>query len=370
MEGLKVLHIGKMCPPHEGGIEVFTIDLLESLNSKNVVADLMCFGNTTSITKYKNFKVYSCKLNAKVRSTPISVGMLKTFIDIVEDYDIIHIHSPNPMAEILSIFQKKPVVVHWHSDIVEQKFLYKLYRPIQRVYLKKSSKIIVTSPQYLQSSTQIKAYLDKSTCIPLGINPNRLVASINPDINEKVIKALKEGKKIILFVGRLVKYKGVEYLIEASKYVDDDVVIVIAGYGPLWEKLNEKVIRDGLTERVLLVGRVKNVVDYISVCHAFCLPSVSRNEAFGLVLLEAMYLGKPVITTNVYGSGMNFVNIDGITGIVVPPAEPRAIADAINKLCKDNSLYAYMSENAKRRALEFRIENIASSIKHIYKTII
>ena len=127
---MKVLHLGKLCPPNEGGIEVFSFDLLEALNKKGIKADLVCFGGATKEDIYNNFKFFACKTNLKLNAAPLSYDYIKTFRKIVWDYDIIHVHSPNPLAEILTLITNKKVIIHWHSDIVKQKISYLFYKPI------------------------------------------------------------------------------------------------------------------------------------------------------------------------------------------------------------------------------------------------
>ncbi|MGC9109194.1 MAG: glycosyltransferase [Caldimicrobium sp.] len=366
---MKVLHLGKLCPPNEGGIEVFTYDLLEYLNSNGLQADLLCFGDKTLESTYNGFRFFSCKMNMKLSSAPLSWDFVNYFNKLAKNYDLIHVHSPNPLAEMLSIFSNKPVIVHWHSDIVKQKILYKFYKPFQQAMLKKAKKIICTSPQYLESSQQIEKFKDKAIVIPLGLNPKRLVY----DENDKKFLEIKErirGKKIVLSVGRLIYYKGFEYLIESAKFLPDDVIVLIVGGGPLYDKLVRMIENLELKEKVFLTGRVKDVGIFIKNCDIFCLPSVERSEAFGLVLLEALYYGKPLITTDVYGSGMSYVNKDGETGFVVPSKNPKALADAINKILFDRELYETFSKNALERFKEFDITSIGNKIINLYKEVL
>jgi glycosyltransferase involved in cell wall biosynthesis len=366
---VKVLHLGKLCPPKEGGIELFTYDLLEYLNSKGIKADLLCFGNKTFKDSYKGFDFYSCKMNINLNSAPLSWDFIKTFRKIEKNYDLIHIHSPNPLAEILSLFSKKPVIVHWHSDIVKQKVSYIFYKPFQQKVLKKANKIICTSPQYLESSEQLKNVKNKAVIIPSGLNPERLNSDKEDEKMKMVFNKLK-GKKIVFALGRLVEYKGFKYLVEAGQYIGDDIVIIIGGYGPLYKDLNKRIYELKLQNKVFLIGRINIISSYIKNCDIFCLPSITRNEAFGLVLVEALYFGKPLITTDVKGSGMNYVNKHNITGLIVPPKDPKALAEAINKVLTDKNLYKKFSYNAKKRFKEFEISNIGNQILKLYEEVL
>jgi glycosyltransferase involved in cell wall biosynthesis len=367
---MKVLHLGKLCPPNEGGIEVFSFDLLEALNKKGIKADLLCFGEFTKEDIYDGFKYFACKMNLKLNAAPLSYDYIKTFRKTVRHYDIIHVHSPNPLAEILTLITDKKVIIHWHSDIVRQKISYFFYKPIQQKVLKKADKLIATSPQYLETSKQIKTYKNKAIVIPLGLNPKRL--KINEEDLRKFdkIKEKISNKKVVLAVGRLIEYKGFEYLIEASQFLKDDTVVLIAGGGPLYGALRDKIKKLNLKDKILLLGRVNNVSVYMKNCDLFCLPSISRNEAFGLVLVEALYFGKPLVTTNVEGSGMNYVNKHNETGLVVPPKNSKALAEAINAILSDEKLYEKFSKNALERFKEFEIDSVADRIIEVYEMVL
>jgi len=367
---MRILHLGKFCPPFEGGIEIFTHDLLEHLNSKGIKADLICFSRESKKGDfYRSFEFHACKTNIVFKSAPLSFDFVKTYMYIEKNYDIIHVHSPNPLAEILATLSPKKVIIHWHSDIARQKILYKFYKPFQQLALKKASKIICTSHNYLETSDQIRNFRDKAVVIPSGLNPKRLEDyEKNEEINLDLEKY--KDKKIVLSVGRLVEYKGFEYLIEAGKYLDNNFIILIVGNGPLFNKLKRKIIDLNLQGKVFLLGRVDNINKLLKNCDVFVLPSILRTEAFGLVLVEALYFGRPLITTNVKGSGMNYVNQDGVTGFVVPPRNPIAIAEAIKKICFDRELYLKFSKNAKERFSEFNIQNIGESIIRLYKEVI
>jgi len=367
---MRVLHLGKLCPPHEGGIELFSYDLLEYLNKNGIKADLLCFGDCTNELYLKSFKCLSSKLNFKMNSALISYDYVKIFKKIEQNYDIIHIHSPNPLAEILVLTTKKKVIIHWHSDIVKQKILYKFYKPFQNLVLKKANIIICTSPQYLESSKQLHNYKAKSVVIPLGLNINRLSNSNYENCRYNEIKPNLQDKKVVISIGRFVEYKGFEYLIESAKYLNENIKIIIVGTGPIYKKLNKKVIEMNLKEKVFLPGRIDNISLFIKNSDLVCLPSVSRNEAFGLVLVEALFFGKPLITTNIVGSGVNYVNKNNITGLIVPPKDPVSLANSINKLLSDKKIYETLSKNAQERFKEFEISLIGSKIINIYKEII
>jgi glycosyltransferase involved in cell wall biosynthesis len=206
--------------------------------------------------------------------------------------------------------------------------------------------------------------------IPLGLNPKRLKIN-EQDLREfDKIKEKISNKKVVLAVGRLIEYKGFEYIIEASQFLKDDIIVLIAGGGPLYETLRDKIKKLNLKDKILLLGRVNNVSVYMKNCDLFCLPSISRNEAFGLVLVEALYFGKPLVTTNVEGSGMNYVNKHNETGLVVPPKNSKALAEAINAILSDEKLYEKFSKNALERFKEFEIDSVANRIIEVYEMVL
>ena len=367
---MKILHLGKLCPLNEGGIELFSYDLLEYLNSKGIKADLLCFGDRSFNEQHKGFNYFSCKTNVKLNSALLSYDFFKSFKKIVKNYDLIHIHTPNPLADILSLTSHKRIIIHWHSDIVRQKILYNFYKPIQQKVLKKANKIICTSPQYLESSVQLKRFKKKAVIIPSGLDIKRLNSDFFIDENlNRLIEKIK-NRKIILSIGRLVEYKGFEYLIESGKYIQENTVILIAGGGALYNKLINKVKSLNLEKKVYILGRVEKIQSFIKLCDVFCLPSIDRNEAFGLVLVEALKFKKPLVTTDIKGSGMNYVNKEGITGLVVPPRNPKALAEAFNRILSDEVLYNNFSKNSGERFNEFEISNIGNAIINLYKEVI
>jgi len=365
---MRVLHLGKFCPQFlKGGIEIFTSDLIEYLNSKGIKTDVLCFSDKKG--KYSYY--YNNKILTITNSAPFSIDYIKTFFLIKKDYDILHIHSPNPLAEILSFFFSGKKVLHWHSDIVQQKLSFFVYKAIQKKVLKNVDKIIATSFNYLSTSQQLKNFKKKIEIIPLGVNPQRLKNLEIKKHHYEFLEFLKrKNKKIIVAVGRLVEYKGFPYLIEAAKYLPEDFTVLIIGKGPLFSYLKKLIADNKVKNKVYILPDVRNVNPFLKESHLVCLPSVSRNEAFGLVLLEALFWGKPLITTNIEGSGMNFVNLDGITGLVVPPKNSKALSRAIMDILKNSQKYKFFSTNAQKRFWEFTISKVGNEILHLYKNLV
>lgn len=367
----KVLHISKFYPPDIGGIESFVGDLVNNISQK-IVCDVLCFNkkNKTIIEKKRFYKIIRTATLGSFFSVPISFSLIFFLKKIHKKYNILHLHLPNPIAT-LAVFLVRPkskIIIHWHSDIVKQRKLFFLYSFLQNWILKKADKIIVTSPQYLNTSPDLKNNIRKCVMIPLGVDPVRL--KYDREEVEKIKKTYK-GKPIIFSLGRFVYYKGFDYLIKAMSVIDG--YLLIGGTGPLEKKIR-KLIKDmKLEKKVVLLGHIETtkIANYYKACDIFCLPSVERSEAFGIVQVEAMSFAKPVVSTNIYGSGVSFVNQNNLTGLVVKPKDFDSLAWAINKIIKNEKLKKIFGKRAKERFNEkFHIKKIAKEILNLYKKVL
>ena len=376
---MKILQFGKFYPPDVGGIETAIYNITEELNKKGIKCDVLCSNSKREYKKeiidrgsYK-YIVYRTKSYGKIASTSITPQMIFKLKEIIDNYDIIHLHHPDPMANFALFLvnpKKQKIVIHWHSDIIRQKFALKFYRPLLNWMLKKADVIIGSSTKYIEESEQLKKFKNKCVPIPYGIKKENL------KINEEKIKEIKkkfENKKIIFSLGRFIYYKGFEYLIESSKYLPDDYVIVIGGEGKLKEKYEKLIMNNNLLNKVFLIGKIPqtHLGSYYKACDLFCLPSIEKSEAFGLVIVEAMSFGKPVVATNIKGSGVSWVNQNGVTGLNVEPKNPKALADAIRFICENPEIYIKMSKNAlKRFEEEFTVEKEILKILKIYNKLL
>jgi len=368
---MKVLQFGKFFPPDIGGMETFMFDLTEEL-SRKIKCDVLCSNskNKTLVEKRDNYIVTRAASLGRILSTSLSPAMIYQLKMIGNNYDVIHMHLPDPMAA-LAFFLVRPkskLVLHWQSDIVRQKFLLKIYEPLQYWLLKRADRIIATSPKYATDSIYLDKYKNKCVIISLGINPNKLTAD-----NEKVAatKNKYRDKPIILFVGRLIYYKGIEYLVEAMRDVDGYLLII--GGGPLKDKIRDLIEKLALTKKVFLLGRIEDddLGSYYKACDLLCLPSIHKSEAYGLVQLEAMNFGKPVVSTIIKGSGVDWVNQSDITGLTVEPKNPKALAGALNKIIQDPGRGKILGQNGKTRfEREFNIKITAARINNLYREIL
>lgn len=363
---MKVLHIGKYYPPFFGGIEKVNFDLVESLNEAGFSADVLCFNHQTEkIENEFNYNVIRASTLTSAFSSPLSLSIFKILRNIHNSYNIIHLHLPNPMGAVAlqSVPFKGKIIVHWHSDIVKQKLLKKFYYPLQTKLLKRADSIIVTTPNYLNGSNDLLPYRNKCTIIPIGISKDEFKRN---DAFKNELQTKFKNKKIVFSIGRLIYYKGFEFLIEAAKKISDDFVILIGGVGTLHEKLNAQIIKNNLQQKVILLGKIpfSNLAEYYRHADIFCLPSIEKSEAFGVVLIEAMSFGCPIISTNIPGSGVSWVNQNNTTGLVVEPKNSDALAEAIEKIGNNPEKQMEYSKNSISR-----YEEVFTKNKMVMKTI-
>lgn len=370
---MKILQIGKFYPVL-GGVEKVMFDITEGLSEAGVDCDMLCATSDDSpsrvINLNRNGRIICCRTLTKKASTTIAPSMVTELRRRASDYDIIHIHHPDPMAAMalsLSGYKGK-VVLHWHSDILSQRVLLRFYLPLQNWLVTRADAIVGTSPVYLAESPYLQDVQGKTRCIPIGILPNRSDSG-----RVRKIRNEYPGRRIIFTLGRLVEYKGFRYLIEAAKYLDDRHVILIGGSGPLKDELGRQIRESGVGARVRLLGRIsdEDLPSYYGACDLFCLSSVMKTEAFGIVQIEAMSEGRPVIATRIPGSGVSWVNEDGVSGINVAPRDGRAIAEAVRKITGDNETWKRYSEGASMRFKEmFTRERMIDSCLALYSELL
>jgi rhamnosyl/mannosyltransferase len=286
---------------------------------------------------------------------------------IAKEKDVIHFHMPFPIGDLgclLSGF-KGEVVVWWHSDVVRQKMLMKLYRPIMEKFLARADVIIVATQGHIEGSDFLPKYRKKCVVIPFGVD------SI---IWEKASEYMKERTPIkkkrvqMLFVGRLVYYKGCDVLLDAFRSVEGAELTLIGG-GDLEEELKKKAKADGVLDRVHFLGSVddEQLSQAFADCDVFVLPSVLKSEAFGLVQIEAMAYGKPVINTNL-PSGVPYVSINGLTGLTVPPSDSKALSTAMQWMVDHEIERLEMGRKARERVEEYyRMEEMLKSVLNVYE---
>lgn len=348
---MKILQVGKFYPIR-GGVEKVMYDLMLGLSARQIHCDMLCASTEDhpagDIVLNEYAKVFVVPTQLKAAATMLAPAMILKLRQLASSYDIIHIHHPDPMAA-LSLFlsgYKGKVILHWHADILKQKNLLKLYKPLQSWLIKRANLIVGTTPVYVKQSFFLQEVQQKIDYIPIGVLP---IVAENTRI--AAIKQQYAGKKLIFSLGRLVEYKGYEYLIRAAVDLSADYQIVIAGKGPLQESLQNLILQLGVQDRVTLLGFVDDptAYAYFEACTLFCLPSILKTEAFAIVQIEAMSCGKPLVSTNIAGSGVPWVNKHGSSGLVVEPEQATELSTAIKQICEDPDLYQQLAIGAKSR---------------------
>ena len=361
---MRILQIGKFYPPHPGGMETHLEQLALRLREFADVRVLVSSADSRSVTERRSgVLVHRAGTVARFANASISPGLVKAIRH--SHADIVHIHWPNPTAVLayLASGHKGRLVVTYHSDIIKQRIPALVFHPILKAVLSRCAAVIATSPQYVNTSPVLRQFRNICHVIPFGIDPERFVHRDESAIDEV---RRKYGPRLVLAVGRLVYYKGFEYLVRAMRSVKGHALII--GDGPLRDKLKALAVQCGVADRVTITGEqfVEDLVPYLQACDVFALPSIARSEAFGIVQIEAMACGKPVINTNL-DSGVPFVSMDGFTGLTVQPADPLSLARAINKLLDDDGLRSRYGAAARKRTFqEFNADTMIQRIWRLY----
>ena len=347
-----ILHVYKdYYPPVKGGIE-YHINLLSNALKDSGHDVRVLVANTRNryqVARCNGIEVVKAPQWGRFASSPLTLSFGIYLKRLGKHADIIHFHHPNPTAEFSYLFSglKNKMIVTYHSDIIRQDKLGKLYSPFRNRFLRASDKIIVTSPNYLQTSNVLKQFKHKCTVIPLGIDIERFNSSADRSRIES-IRQEHGDVPIVLFVGRFRYYKGLHLLIRAMK--DIEAKLLLIGTGSEEREMRRLAAAEGLGDKIRFLGELSNedVNAYYKACDMFVLPSHLRSEAFGTVQLEAMCCAKPVISTEI-GSGTSFVNVDQQTGITVKPNDVAALAAAIQFLIDHPQKRREWGEAGRRR---------------------
>ena len=348
---MKILQLGKFYPVR-GGVEKVMYDLTVGLSERGIYCDMLCASTedypAETIVLNEYAKVMVMPTAMKLAATMLAPAMIKRLRQIAQYYDVVHIHHPDPMAALALYMSgyKGKVLLHWHADILKQKALLKLYEPLQAWLIKRADRIVGTSPVYVAESPFLKAVQDKVNYIPIGI---RELASDTEKVD--AIRGKYVNKTIIFSLGRLVEYKGYEYLIRSAALLDDSFHILIGGKGPLEGHLMKLIGELGVANKVSLLGYIadEDMGSYYKAADIFCLSSIWKTEAFAIVQLEAMAFGKPIVSAHIPESGVSWVNQDGSSGLQVQRESPQELADAFKKIADDSSLYQRLAVGSRKR---------------------
>lgn len=355
MRKLKVLEVNKAYFPHVGGIETLVKQYSEELGQFNVqVRTLVCCENQggTIRERVNGIPVIRAASLGTYFSCPLSVQFIKQFRRMSRKADVIHIHMPFPLADFAMLLSgyKGKVALSWHSDIVKQKKLLALYKPLLKYLLNRADVIFTATEGHIDGSDFLYEYREKCRILPYGITvKDYLNIDRKPILTEKLTD--KDSVKVF-FTGRLVYYKGVDVLLKAFSKVNN-CELFIAGTGELENSLKAYAEKHNLADKVHFLGFLPDdeLKQAYADCDIFVLPSVVKSEAFGIVQLEAMVYGKPVINTAL-PSGVPHVSLDSETGLTVPPSNANALAKAINRLAENKELREELGRKAAKRVID------------------
>lgn len=381
---MRVLHVGKFFPPFAGGMEQFLADLLPALRDQGIEPAALVHGHRGCNGRVESFHgcpVYRAPCHGRLLFAPVSPAFPRWLSRAIRECrpELLHLHLPNTSAfwaMASPAARQLPWLVHWHADVTGTAhrglvLAYRPYRPLEQRLLRASRLIVATSPPYRDSSRALSPHLERCRVVPLGLDPGRLSP---PDEAARArAETLWPGTGCrILALGRLTYYKGFEVLLRALAG-QPALQLVIAGGGEQHEKLTALIGRLGLANRVRLAGfqpdAVRNAL--LASCDVFCLPSLERTEAFGVVLMEAMRFGRPVVASDIPGSGVGWVVREAGNGLWVPPGDSTALASALNSLANDQALREQLGRVGEQALRErFAIGPVAERIATLYRLLV
>jgi len=371
---MKILHLYKDYCPVLGGIENHIRVLAEAqvLRGHEVTVLAASRGWRGEVRTLNGVTVVLAGRLGTVASTPLSPALFRRLGQI--DTDIVHLHFPHPPGEVAQLLfgRAAGTVLTYHSDIVRQRRLRRLYDPLLRRVLRRVDRILVDSPPYADSSPYLCEVREKCTIVPLGIDVGHFEK--RPGVAQAQLRArwgLPVDKPVAVFVGRLRYYKGLDYLLRALPLVPD-VHLLLVGDGPLWDRTHTLAKSLGVANRIVFTGDVGDVE--LPGCYAagdlFVLPSHTRAESFGTSIVEAMAAGLPIISTEIQ-TGTSWVNQDGVTGLVVPPCDPTALAGAMRALVADPARRCALGEAGLARAREhFQASTMVEAVERVYNEVL
>lgn len=368
---MRVLHLFKTyLPDSVGGIEQVIFQLCQSTLPHDIQSEVLTLSRNPSPRELDvaSHRVHRAKLDLQLASTGLSYSVIKRFRQLAACADVIHYHFPWPFMDLLHFLAgiRKPVVVTYHSDIVRQKNLMHLYRPLMHSFLGRADRIVAASPNYMATSKVLHRYRDKTVVIPYGLDEASYPVAT---AERKQYWQSLCGERFFLFVGVMRYYKGLHILLDAAK--GSDYPIIIVGAGPMEGVLKEQAARLGLAQ-VQFLGRLDDLdkVALLQLCTAIVFPSHLRSEAFGISLLEGAMFGKPMISSEI-GTGTSFININGETGKVVPANDPRAFRQAMDEFWNSPDLCQRMGQKARERYEQlFTAEHMGQKMAQLYRELV
>ncbi|HUM95917.1 MAG TPA: glycosyltransferase [Candidatus Competibacter sp.] len=381
---MRVLHIGKYYPPFAGGIEHFLADLLPALTQRGIASAAVVHDEQRgrpgqAPDPSDSPAIYRAPCHGQLLYAPLSPAFPAWLRRAIREFrpDLLHLHMPNTSAFwalMMPSARKLPWIVHWHADVVASTIdrrlalAYQFYRPLEQRLLAASKAIIATSAPYLDASAALRPWRERCRVIPLGLDPSRFPAP-DPAARARAAALWGDAAFRVLAIGRLTYYKGHDLLIRAAAELSDSRVAIV-GTGDQRERLAGQIQALRLNQRVLLPGfqPQNDLHALLASCDVLCLPSLERTEAFGMVLLEAMCFGKPVVVGDIPGSGPGWVTREAGHGLPVPTGDASALTAALRALQHDPERREALGRAGATALRErFGIDRVAASVADLYR---
>lgn len=372
---MKIFHVGKYFPPVPGGIETLLKRLLDATSDK--VENVVVVANDKDrdeIDRCDGYEVHRLARKGEILLNPVVPGMPSFIRKVLRGgVDVVALHFPNLMAAVAYLAARplggpEKLVVFYHSEVVFDRFPWSVmgraYYMFEKIFLRRADRIVVAAPNMVEQSPQLPPFREKVSILHYAMEEGWAELSAAEREESDAIRRA-HGDRIVLFVGRLVPYKGTDTLITAAREIRG--TILLAGDGPLRPHLRERIDREGLSGKVVLAGRVPRLKPYYAASALFVLPSVSHLEAFGIVQMEAMAFGKPSVSSDL-PTGVTYINLAGETGLTFPVGDAGRLAETVNRLLDDAELRARLGRNARERVLrEFSAESVGRKAVEMYR---
>jgi glycosyltransferase involved in cell wall biosynthesis len=374
---MRVLHFGRFWNAQYGGLERHVSLLGHGLAAQGVeVVNLVATtGRTWNDESQGLYRLVQAPSFGEAHSMAVSPALVFKALALHHErpFDIFHLHFPDPLSHLTSMLLPSNVrrVITWHSDIIRQKRLLALYKPFQSRIVRQANALIAATQAHFDSSTQIPADVPASRrhVIPFGLDYAPLELNARTTLLRDELRQCGGGRGLVFALGRHVYYKGFDVLIDALKHTD--AFLILGGDGPLRPKLEQQAANLGLRDRIVFAGRIpeQDLAAYFHACDVFCLPSVEQSEAFGLVQLEAMACGKPVVCTQL-NNGVNVVNVSGETGFAVPVRDALALGQCLARLLDNPALRQRLGEQAQRHTEKYSVATMTASHLRMYQDLL
>jgi glycosyltransferase involved in cell wall biosynthesis len=375
---MRILQVGKFFPPPFGGVESVCLTMHEELN-KVARADIVVANHAPSLEVSEHFggKVVKLPSYGTLLSQPLVPSLFPWLRRELRggSYDLVHLHLPNPLADLAlqASGTSLPIVLTWHADVLGKQAVARVYQPIADRMVARAAAIVAATPKHFPSMGQLdQRHADKFACVPFGFDASRMDATPETLRRAAELRAKWAGDVVVLAVGRHVPYKGFEYLVRAARELPESMRVVIVGDGPLRESLMALARELGVDARVVFPGAIpgSELKAAFHACDIFCLPSVTRAEAFGVATAEAMMCAKPAVCCEL-GNGVNYLNRDDVTSLVVPPRDPAALAAMLRRLAADPALRARLGTAGQRMIREeYSLEAMRTRLMDVYRTVL